>query len=482
MRDGPRQPSFRTRTGVVALLAAVGLAAAAPAQEQERRLERAFRQSERMDRLRLDSSLNLSERALLDVGGYFTYTFLNLDDANGDSRRLNQYDTTLYARASIDEVHNFFFRSSFRYRDFSPGDSFDGRGDSWAEPFVDRYWYELDLTGSDGPVGFDLRIGRQFVDWGAGLALSEQLIAARPGFVWGTGWRFVAEGLAGVTPPDESIIDFDSSRSEFNRRTLRGFYGGLFRATSPTNQSFYAYGLYMADYNSDDGVARFGILSPVDFQYDAVYLGVGVDGSLGPNLLYLGEFVYETGKSQSDPLRDPVQFAEDISAFAARAQLTYQFHDRGLTRLQVETLLASGDGDRILPSETVAGNLAGTKDHSFNSLGFANTGLAFATSLNNLMSLRVGASTFPLRTVNGFERMQVGADVLVFGKFNQDAPIDEDTLDKNFLGTELDLYANYRVTSDFALGVRYGVFFPSDAIVQNPHTRHFVLLSATLSF
>lgn len=433
-----------------------------------------------MDRLRLDPSLTLSERALLDVGGFFTYTFLNLTDAGGDSRRLNQYDTSIYARASLD-VHSFFFRSSFRYRDFSPGDSFDNRGDSWAEPFIDRYWYELDLTDIDAPVGFNLRLGRQFVDWGAGLALSEQLIAARPALLWGTGWRYTLEGLAGVTPPDESIIDFDTSRSEYNRRTLRGFYGGLFRVTSPTNHSFYTYGLYMADYNSDDGVARFGTPNPVDFEYNAAYFGIGADGSLGPNLLYLGEFVYQTGQSQSDPLRD-IQQGQDISAFAARGQLTYQLQDQGLTRFQLEVLFASGDADRILPSETVGGNYIGTDDTAFNSLGFANTGLAFAASLNNLMSLRLGVSTFPFRTIDGFERFQIGADVLVFGKMNAEAPIDEDTLDKTYLGTELDLYANYRVTSDFALGVRYGAFFPGDAIIENTDIRNFVLLSATLSF
>ena len=183
----------------------------------------------------------------------------------------------------------------------------------------------------------------------------------------------------------------------------------------------------------------------------------------------------------SDPLRG-LQVPEDISAYAARAQLTYQFRDANLSRIQVEGLLASGDPDRLLTSDTVGGNLAGTDDRAFNSLGFANTGLAFGPSLSNLMSLRVGASTFPMRALSGLERLQIGGDVLVFGKLDRRGPIDEPTLERRYLGVETDLFLNYRVTSDLAVNVRYGVFFPGAAIDGDHDARHFVLFSATLSF
>src|SRR5262249_26297542 len=154
-------------------------------------------------------------------------------------------------------------RARFRYQDFSPGDSFDGRGDRWVEPFIDRYWYEFDLArqvaayeGRALDWDLNVRVGRQFVDWGAGLALSDQLYAMRPTIAWGPHWSI--EGLAGITPGDESIIDFDISRADFDTKTKRGFFGGLLRYTFDGGQEVYAYGLRMEDYNNDHQ-ARFGV-------------------------------------------------------------------------------------------------------------------------------------------------------------------------------------------------------------------------------
>src|SRR5262249_46257197 len=154
-----------------------------------------------------------------------------------------QYDTSVFARASWDNAHTAFVRTRFRYRDFSPGDSFDDRGDTWLEPFLDRYWYELDLrdrtTTDDNSLGFNMRAGRQFVDWGAGLSLSEFLYAVPPTIP--TGPRITAAALIGITPADESVIDFDASREGYNADTSRAYFGGMIRASNHTGQTFYAY-------------------------------------------------------------------------------------------------------------------------------------------------------------------------------------------------------------------------------------------------
>ena len=57
-----------------------------------------------------------------------------------------------------------------------------------------------------------------------------------------------------------------------------------------------------------------------------------------------------------------------------------------------QTVAASGDGDRQLPTDTVGGNQSGTQDFAFNSLGFANTGLAFAPALSNTDRSRLSES------------------------------------------------------------------------------------------
>jgi hypothetical protein len=247
----------------------------------------------------------------------------------------------------------------------------------------------------------------------------------------------------------------------------------------------------MEDYNTDT-LARFGVSTPVDFNYEATYFGVGARGSLGTSWLYLGEFVYQIGESTSDPLRGAgavpelglggLQQEEDIRAFAGRAQLTYLLRDPNQTRFELETIFASGDSDRVNSSDTIAGNQPGTRDNAFNSLGFANTGLAFAPSLSNIFTVRAGVSTFPLSEHAVFDRFQVGADVLLLNKFDEAGPIDEPTHERTFLGVETDLFVNYRVTSDLALNIRYGAFFPGTAIAGERDVRHFVLFGVTLSF
>lgn len=469
------------------------LSGAASGQNVERRIERAIRRADPAERLRVDPKLGLGERTALDVGGFFSTTFVHLTDSNDNARRLFQPEVTLYARAVIDGAHTFFGRTRFQYRAFSEGDSFDERGDRWPGPFADRYWYEFDLRsqvaaqeGRSLDWNFNIRAGRQFVDWGAGLVLSENMYALRPTFEFG---RVTLDLLAGVTPGDESLTDFDASRRDFNEETWRAFYGGRLAYRTRANEEFYAFFLAQVDHNSD-GPSRPPLPSPpfipnINFDYNSQYLGFGTTGGLAAQLVYVAEFVYEFGTSMSDPLRVPVggvQSEENINAFAARGELIYLFSDRNNSRAEFETIFASGDGDRLSTTDTVGGNQSRSDDTAFNSLGFVNTGLAFSPSLSNLMSFRLGASTSPFVQYDGFEYFQVGADVFFLSKLDPDAPIDEPTSRNHFLGFETDLYVNYRITSDLAVSARYGVFFPSAAIASERDTRHFVFLGMTLSF
>lgn len=470
--------------GAVVLLAGT-TSVLAQGSDTERRIERAIRQIETEEMFRVDTSLDIAERSILDFGGTLSFFGLHLTEGNGESRRLLQPELSLYGRAVIDGAHSFFVHSRFQYRDFSNGDSFDGKGDRFTEPFLDRYWYEFDYQAAvaayegrsiDGTV--NIRIGRQFVDWGQGLALSEQLYAATPTIRVG---KWSLEGVIGQTPSDESITDFDSSRDDYNTDTRRGFVGGLLRYDTRVGHQFYVYGLQQLDNNNDtESAVPLGV--PIDFEYNSTYIGVGAEGSISTNWLYGAEFVYELGDSRSDPLRG-LQESEDISAFAGRFVLTYLFRDTGQSRVDFETLFASGDDDRLSTTNTVGGNAPGTNDTAFNSLGFVNTGLAFSPSLSNLLAFRVGGSTLPFAEVEGLDQLQLTLDVFLFNKFDTDAPIEEPTTDDMFLGTEVDVGLNWRLTSDLALTARYGVFFAGPAIADgNDDVRHFVFGGVTLSF
>ena len=321
--------------------------------------------------------------------------------------------------------------------------------------------------------------GRQLVTWGNGLTLSDVVDGGILSVRYGP---FTLDAVAGVTFDD--VVDFDLSRPDFRNDTHRGLFGAML-GTEWAGQRVYAYGLVQRDYNGDEQLVGGGLRTR--FDYNSHYLGVGASGNIGDALLYGVEAVYEGGDTLSnsfDPAPgDPVrQTRDDIHAFALDGRLDYVFAGRGRTRLSGEVILATGDRDRTLTSTTFGGNRPGTNDHAFNSLGLLNTGLAFAPAVSNLIVARAGASTFPLPETAAFRQLQLGFDVLVFHKFYRDAPIDEPTDDERYLGTELDLYVNWQLTSDVSLAVRYGLFFPGSAIEQDDDARQFFFAGLTYAF
>ena len=471
------------------VLCAGGLAAAPTlAQDNQRQIDRVLRSVEGQGSMftrQTDTGLTTWERAQFDYGGSITLSYLNLNQAGGNSVALFQPELTVYGRVNLDGAHGFYARAQFTHRDFSENDSFDGRGDRWVQPFADRYWYEFDLRRAmdayhheqiDG--NFNVRAGRQFVDWASGLALSETLYAVRPTVEFDRRNRL--EMLVGITP--DHTADFDSSRLNYDTKTRRLYYGAMFSHTFDKGDDLFAYVLGMDD-RSSEGRTRLGGLTNVSFEREGVYLGLGAKGALSDRLLYLVEGVYLTGDSASDPLLNGgVQTSEDISAWAGRVQLTYVFRDESETRMQAELLIASGDADRRSAQDTVGGNAPGTDDHGFASLGFAFTGVAFAPTPSNLISLRVGAATFPARTSETFRDLQVGVDLISSFKYNRSGAIDEPTDDSRYLGTEADIYANWRIYSDLAVTARYGVFMPGSAIPEPDDARHFFYFGVTFAF
>lgn len=471
--------------------AGLGTASVATAQnigqDGDRRLDRQLRASGTTEdyRLKVDTSLSLSERTQIDYGGYVSFTGLFLNDSAENSVRLWQPEIVLYAKASIDGANEFFVRGRFSYRTFSNGDSFDGRGDRWLEPFPDRYWYEFDLRkalaayqGESSDFNLNLRVGRQFIDWGSGIALSETLYAVKPTFEFGR--QLKLETLAGITP--DHTVDFDSSRWDFDERTRRGFYGAKLAYTLESGQEFYGFVLHMVDYTNDDRLRPpLNPIGRVQLKYDSNYYGLGSQGTIDNNWYYATEGIFQSGKGWSDPLRGP-QTEEDITAGAGRALLGYIVRDESDTKWEVEGLFATGDEDRRTPSSTAGGNLRGTGDHQFNALGYANTGLAYAPALSNLLSLRLGVSSFPFRSTETFSDLQIGVDGYLFGKFTRKVPAQAETTDRRFLGGEVDVFANWRVTSDLSITARYGIFLPSAGVSGGKNARHFVLFGVNLGF
>jgi len=464
------------------------LAAGATAQGQAgaERFERQLEQIRREMRLMARPEVPPGQRALVDYGAFLSFNLYAVDDVLQDTHILRRTEAVAYARLNMDNVHEFYIRGRGTYDDYNSGDSFDGKGDE-ADGVVELCFYRFDLgralaayRGQTTPNNLVVQLGRQFVHWGNGLVLSDTLDG---GMVELTAGPLRLELLGGVSW--RHMIDFDASRPGFEDNTERGFYGGMLSAQVGAHRPF-AYVLVQRDYN-DEGPQMIGA-APTRFSYDSWYAGIGAQGSFGNHVVYGVEFAWEGGRGLSSSF-DPATLAvtdqtrEDIEAAALDVRLDYLFGDARRSRLSLETVLASGDDDRLHTSNTFGGNRSGTKDHAFNAFGLINTSFAFAPNVSNLTAVRLGASTFPFGDTSGFLRqMQVGIDLFIFGKFNTDGGFTEPTTDDWYLGWEPDVYMNWQITSDIALALRYGVFFPGSAIVNDEHPRNFFFAGITFSF
>jgi hypothetical protein len=486
----------RTLTTITVLALCVATTSSfAQSASQVQRFERRVEEIRRQTLLGVNESLTLEQRALFQYGGFTSFHFYAIDDENQNTHILRQTDASAYASLNLDNAHRFFLRGRATNDDFNSGDSFDDEGDSF-DTHLDIATWAFDLNHARAAAGdepgdwnFQSTAGRQLAHWATGLTLSRVVDGAS---ITLADDNLSLHALAGMTVEDS--FDFDASRPNFDDDTKRLFIGArLAWQMTPEHRPF-IYGMVQRDHNSEDFVNEPLGPSvkalPTFYHYDSFYLAAGSTGNLGDRLLYAVEAVYQGGDSLSDSFYvdggnnfvSITQTEDDIEAFALDARLDYLFTDANRSRAELEIVLASGDTDRGHTSNTFNGNTPGTTDRAFNGFGLINTGLAFAPAVSNLVMVRGGLSTFPLPNSDIGRRLQIGTNVFVYHKLESHAPIEELTSNDSYLGSEVDLFANWQMASDVSLTLRYGVFFPGDAIVTDNQPRHFLLTGVTYAF
>jgi hypothetical protein len=455
--------------------------------------ENRIRELQRLEydrRLRANRDVPPGQRLLFDYGGYVTGNYLSLDDSEGDNHILREYDGIGYVRLNVDGAQELFLAGRIGYQDFNKGDSFSGRGDEPIDGDLYRGYYRFDLRryqqayGGEGSPDFNViaQVGRDLAYWGNGLVLAQVLDGGVLDVEYG---KLGLELIAGITPV--RTVDIDSSRPGFDYNTRRGFYGALLNLDLGQHRPFLYY-LAQRDYNEMDE-RNIGAIH-TKYDYDSYYLGAGSTGQITDRLRYGIEGAFEFGHTLSNSFElvgfslVPIKQTRDqIVAGAIDGRLDYFAADVADTRFSAEVVLASGDVDRGHTSNTFAGNTPNTQDNAFNAFGLINTGLAFAPDVSNIAVLRLGASTFPFHDVGPLRRLQLGTDFFTFGKFHEDAPIDETTVNgQQFLGFEPDFYVNWQVTSDVTIAVRYGIFFPNASAFPIDDVRQFFFAGVTFAF
>ena len=402
------------KTALAGGLCVIAVSVTASAQESVERFERTLQQLQRGQQAQFDQQFPADQRALIDYGGYLTFSYLSFDDAAHDNHGLRRYELVGYGLLNLDNVNQFYVRGRSDYYDYNPGDGFE-QGDHLEGRFEEA-WYRFDFQQDQAAYhgrhisdNLTFKAGRQFVDWGNGLTLDQYVDGGTAQLRTGV---VTIDALAAVTVRE--TVDFDISRPHFFDDTHRGFFGA--RLTVPVAaQNPYAYILLQRDYDRNEPLNAHVI--PTRYDYDSYYAGIGSNGPLSDRVAYGAEFCFEGGHTLSnsyDPSTlNPVgQRSDRIEAYAADLHVDYLPGDVHRSKLSTEAVLASGGPDRVYTSATFGGNRPGAVDHAFNSLGVIYTGVAFNPQVSNLMMLRLGASTYPIDQ-SMFRRLQVGADLFV---------------------------------------------------------------------
>lgn len=506
-----RRLSWAARNSAGAFLAlACSAAALAQAQDsptfssQQRILEEQirpiiqpdFRTSAAEDRLQYDYGGILRYNGLWfeDHGPGGPFPIPGISEFQG-SRAVHDFDFRPWLSASLDKVHYGFIRGQFDFLQYHDGDAYK-RSSDWRGPLVDIGFYRFDLDQACRLYGCettddwnaDFTIGRQFLYVGRGIAFA--LTTDAVSFDWQCG------DFAGMLFGSQSVRHFDNidrSVPGFTRSD-REFYGAQVEYERWDHHRPYAFAVIQRDRSNETPN------NPLqEYDYDSEYWGIGIrgealfgEGETGvgiQNLQYFGEFILETGHSIGDD-NDPITISnssDDIESWALDVGLIYYPEHCTKPRLLLEFAYASGDEDRFSPQNTLFGNKPGTVDEGFLGFGFMNTGVSFAPLLANLEFVRVAGAFRPFEECCEWRmsNMEVGSSFFAYWRPEEDAGVSDiraDTPGKHFLGTEVDLFMNWRISSDLYLLLNYGVFFPEADSFTVERSRQFVGLTLTWLF
>ncbi|MBI4230415.1 MAG: hypothetical protein HY608_06230 [Planctomycetes bacterium] len=420
----------------------------------------------------------------LDWGGWLRSGVFWIEDRPDTSTvasndiGLRDADLRFWVHWKAADTHEFFVRSKMRYFDYSPGDEPGRIEEDWETLEVDQGYYAWTgrWTGRDGiwkPVEARVQAGRQFLQVGNGIAYNQvndgvQAVVRYPR------WRGTV--LAAETDHDDENIDGSEAVARHSRRR---FYGAQADYLALGRHSPYLYLLHERDHPDERPN------SSREFDYDAIYTGVGSEGEFFHRLVrYQAETIEQRGRSyvrRTTPIR---VLSEPIDARAFDGGLTWYPEVRGRPSFGARFAHASGDRDRDSPTITDLGNEPGTDDNGFLGFGYAFTGYAAGFRLANLRMWHASATFRPFDTSSPvWKDMEVGVHYLNFAKDTRQGGISDvrATEPEHEIGYEWASSVNWRPLSDLVVRLRYGRFSARDAYPLDTD-RDFFGLTATVLF
>lgn len=285
----------------------------------------------------------------------------------------------------------------------------------------------------------------------------------------------MAENLPGETNVDFSIPGYHTEGQD------RHFYG--FEMSYPRLAHHEPYFFWMQQ--KDHSKAEPPHPTQHKFDYDSMYVGMGLKGEIIKNLTYGVEWIKEAGRSYGDNVTfGGPQSPNTIDAWAVTARLTKIFDVLTRPRLNLRYALGTGDRRRQNVTNTILGSAPGTTDRNFLYFGYIDTGYMLSPRLSNLEMYCVGGAIKPLDFNRDLkDNLEIGVNFYLYRKDRAKGGISDFRADRHLhsLGKEIDAYLNYKVLSDVFFNVNYGKFYPSDAF-SDKDIRTYFLASFTLQF
>jgi hypothetical protein len=410
------------------------------------------------------------EKFYLDYGAWLRYEGTHFDDFGADpkKRSLRVEYVSAWAEAVLNETHRFYLRALAMNLDYSKGDQYGKDDDRFYSPRLDLGFYEFrtrpGAKSLSGLSAFSLRIGRQYLRVGSGLAyhkVNDGLLASarlRPLSLeafWSTSIR--------------SEDDIDRSRPDLSH-SHRDFCGLTAKLKMANVCEPYAFAVFQRDKNGehpDDPSAN--------YIFDSDYYGVGASGSVISKLNYSVEWIWERGRRCPNQPVGPLS-PERIVAEAAAVKLEYLPSVWCRPIIAAEYLYSSGDPDRYSATDTQGGNTDGTLDRAFLGFGFVDAGYVLYPIVTNLHVYKLSGSIVPLQEKEFCRELRTGVALIWFSKDEREGAISDTRADwgvagRGAVGFEFDLFATYKIFSDLSGTLRYGRFFPGSTYPDSPYNR-----------
>jgi hypothetical protein len=225
---------------------------------------------------------------------------------------------------------------------------------------------------------------------------------------------------------------------------------------------------------------------PLDTQYFSLNLRGGIIQDLyynvfgtfgtGRVLSFMPDSASETGGSY--------QYSTKLS-FLTGFRLNYYIKELLYSSFMLEFVYSSGDKDS---DGFLEGNRDGFSTNFLPITGYS-TGSVFSPSMGNITYGQLQYSLKPFSNSNVYilTNFQASAQFFMFFRSQKAGPVSEEASiaahDSPYLGSELDISANFRPFSDLGSSLTVGVFLPSNQFAESFDTiRILVKLKASISY